>query len=144
MNWPENVLFESDNLYCRTGMFLGFFIAGPVCFGVLLFATGNVLLASYAIIAIASVVVSVLGFSQKAMGWDLGVGEAIAGVIVIGFSVDYARVRPSPAPRSRAAGCPPPLAARLIRTRCDHQGKWSGWGGAGFVGYAHAPPPILL
>lgn len=34
-------------------------------------------------------VLCVLGFCKSAMDWDLGVGEAIAGVIVIGYSVDY-------------------------------------------------------
>ena len=30
-----------------------------------------------------------LGFFKFAMGWDLGIAEAIAGVIVIGFAIDY-------------------------------------------------------
>ena len=35
------------------------------------------------------IVASVLGLCKWAMGWGLGIGESIAAVIVIGFSVDY-------------------------------------------------------
>ena len=30
-----------------------------------------------------------LGFVQSSLGWDLGVAESVAGIIIIGFSVDY-------------------------------------------------------
>jgi len=72
-----------------SGLFIGCAIAGPVTFLVLLFATRNVVLAVYAVLSVAAVVVCVLGFCKYPMGYDLGIGESIAGVIVIGYSVDY-------------------------------------------------------
>ena len=60
-----------------------------VAFLVLVFATGNVILAMYAIISIFFIVFGVLGFVQSSLGWDLGVAESVAGIIIIGFSVDY-------------------------------------------------------
>lgn len=70
-------------------MFLGLSICFPVAYIVLMFATKNIILATYAIFAIGSIVTAVLGFCESIMGWPLGVGETIAGIIVIGFSVDY-------------------------------------------------------
>jgi len=72
-----------------SGLFTGFAIAGPIAFLVLLLSTRNIIMAFYAVISVASIVVSVLGFCKSAMDYDLGIGEAIAGVIVIGYSVDY-------------------------------------------------------
>jgi len=69
--------------------FSGCIIALPVAFLVLLFSTWNIVVATYAIGCVASIVVCVLGFCRSAMDWDLGTAEAIAGVIVIGYSVDY-------------------------------------------------------
>jgi len=71
------------------GFFTGCLIAMPVAFMVLLAATRNIVISTYSVVAVASIVVSVLGFCKSAMDWDLGAGEAIAGVIVIGYSVDY-------------------------------------------------------
>ena len=70
------------------GMLLGLAIAFPVAFATLIFATHNVLIATYAIITIAAIVGSVLGAAER-QGWALGVAESIAAVIVVGFSVDY-------------------------------------------------------
>ena len=56
---------------------------------VLVLATGNIIVAFYAIMSIALIVASVLGAARLYAGWSLGVAESIAGVIVIGFSVDY-------------------------------------------------------
>ena len=39
-------------------------------------------------VSIAFIVGCMLGFCKTVMGWDLGMAETIAGVIVIGFSVD--------------------------------------------------------
>lgn len=72
-----------------SGLFSGMAIAGPLVFLVLLLSTRNIILAIYAVVSVASIVVSVLGFCKSAMDYDLGVGEAIAGIIVIGYSVDY-------------------------------------------------------
>ncbi|CAE7196295.1 DISP1 [Symbiodinium natans] len=71
------------------GLFSGIAIAMPVSFVVLLSSTRNMVVAIYAVLTVASIVLCVLGFCKSAMDWDLGVGEAIAGVIVIGYSVDY-------------------------------------------------------
>jgi predicted RND superfamily exporter protein len=60
-----------------------------VAFAVLVLATGNVIVATYAIASIALIVAGVLGAAKFYTGWSLGVAESIAGVIVIGFSVDY-------------------------------------------------------
>lgn len=72
-----------------SGLFSGMAIAGPLVFAVLLFSTRNIVLAIYAVVSVIGIVVSVLGFCKSAMDYDLGVGEAIAGIIVIGYSVDY-------------------------------------------------------
>lgn len=71
------------------GFFSGCLIALPVCFMVLILATMNIVVSLYAVVAVSAIVLNVLGFCKSAMGWDLGMGEAIAGVIVIGYSVDY-------------------------------------------------------
>jgi len=70
-------------------LFSGCAIAGPVAFLVLVASTRNIILAVIAVISVGSIVMCVLGFCKSAMDWDLGIGEAIAGVIVIGYSVDY-------------------------------------------------------
>ena len=54
----------------------------------LLLATGNLLVSLYAILTIFLVVISLLG-TCNAIGWQLGISEAIAGTIVIGLAVDY-------------------------------------------------------
>ena len=73
----------------RKGLFTGLAICFPASFGVLLFATRNLITAFYAILTIAFIIVSVLGFCSAALGYALGVVETIAAVCVIGFSVDY-------------------------------------------------------
>jgi len=72
-----------------SGFFSGCAIAMPVVFLVLLLSTKNIVMALIAVSAVGSIVLCVLGFCQSVMNWDLGIGEAIAGVIVIGYSVDY-------------------------------------------------------
>merc|ERR1712217_527321 len=71
------------------GLFTGLAICFPVAFVVLLFATGNVVVAMLAIVTIALIVMSVLGWCWAIEGWYLGVSESIAGIIVIGLAVDY-------------------------------------------------------
>lgn len=71
------------------GFYQGMFIAFPVAFCVLLFATGNIIIAFYAILSVLFIVFGVLGFSNYSLQWDLGVAESIAGIMIIGFSVDY-------------------------------------------------------
>ena len=71
------------------GFYQGITIAFPVAFGVLLFATRNIIISFYAITAVYFIVFGVLGFAYYALSWPLGVAESIAGIIIIGFSVDY-------------------------------------------------------
>mmetsp|Transcript_66997 Transcript_66997/g.122198 ORF Transcript_66997/g.122198 Transcript_66997/m.122198 type:complete len:1175 (+) Transcript_66997:60-3584(+) len=71
------------------GLYAGCAIAGPLAFLVLIFSTMNIVVAGYAVLAVGSIVMCVLGFCKSSQDWDLGIGEAIAGVIVIGYSVDY-------------------------------------------------------
>ena len=68
--------------------YAGLSISLPVAFGVLLLATGNAPLALLAIASVVFIVMGVLGFVSL-LGWSLGVAESVAGVIVVGFSVDY-------------------------------------------------------
>ena len=55
---------------------------------ILLIATRNILVALYAIKAVFFIVMSVVAI-MVLKGWQLGVSESIAMVIIIGFSVDY-------------------------------------------------------
>mmetsp|Transcript_40520 Transcript_40520/g.46463 ORF Transcript_40520/g.46463 Transcript_40520/m.46463 type:complete len:961 (+) Transcript_40520:130-3012(+) len=67
----------------------GMLIAGSISFVVLIMSTLNLVLAVYAITAIIGIVISVLAFAFM-LGWEFGMVVAIAVVILIGFSVDYA------------------------------------------------------
>ena len=71
------------------GFYQGLTIAFPVAFCVLIFATGNIYITLLAIISVAFIVFGVLGFANYSLGWSLGIAESIAGIIIIGFSVDY-------------------------------------------------------
>lgn len=72
-----------------TGFYQGLMIAFPISFAVLLFATGNIIISIYAIISVFFIVFGVLGFTKYALNWELGIAESIAGIIIIGFAVDY-------------------------------------------------------
>lgn len=71
------------------GFYQGLYIAFPVAFCVLLFATANILISLYAILSVFFIVFGVLGFVNYGLMWNLGIAESIAGIIIIGFSVDY-------------------------------------------------------
>ncbi|CAK9029489.1 Protein dispatched homolog 1 (Protein chameleon) [Durusdinium trenchii] len=70
------------------GLFQGLTISIPVAYGVLLFATKNVILSFYGVLGISLVVAAVLGTVFQ-LGWTLGIGEAVAGVLVVGLAVDF-------------------------------------------------------
>merc|ERR1711871_1651719 len=70
------------------GLVLGLAICFPIALLVLMMATLNWVLSFYATSLIGFIVLCVLGFCRL-NGWDLGIAESIAGIIVIGFSVDY-------------------------------------------------------
>mmetsp|Transcript_35748 Transcript_35748/g.54736 ORF Transcript_35748/g.54736 Transcript_35748/m.54736 type:complete len:87 (-) Transcript_35748:240-500(-) len=63
-------------------------IASVFAFVVLLIATGNVIQAFLSILCVAIIIVGVLAVMYF-KGWEIGVSESIAMVILIGFSVDY-------------------------------------------------------
>ena len=86
---PYAFVWMRTELGLVRGFYIGMFIAFPVAFGVLLFATGNLFISIYAILSVLFIVFGVLGFVSYALGWDLGTAESIAGIIIIGFSVDY-------------------------------------------------------
>jgi len=68
----------------RQGIFLSILFA----FLVLLLVTMNIFSALYAILCIACIVISVLA-TIELIGWQFGLVEGIAVIIIIGFSVDY-------------------------------------------------------
>eukprot|EP00227_Mantoniella_beaufortii_P017292 CAMPEP_0197575398 /NCGR_PEP_ID=MMETSP1326-20131121/809_1 /TAXON_ID=1155430 /ORGANISM="Genus nov. species nov., Strain RCC2288" /LENGTH=1027 /DNA_ID=CAMNT_0043138157 /DNA_START=288 /DNA_END=3371 /DNA_ORIENTATION=+ len=86
INW----LWSLTSLQLMQNVYNGLSVCFPMVFVVLTLSTSNVLLALYSTITIAGIVTSVIGIGVGGiMGWDLGITEAIATVIVIGFSVDY-------------------------------------------------------
>ena len=70
------------------GVMQGVSISAVLAFTIMLISTQNVLIALYAIISVAWIVLVVVGFMVM-NGYQLGVSESIAMVIIIGFSVDY-------------------------------------------------------
>lgn len=71
-----------------TSAFRGMTIATIFAFIILLLATQNIIQSIVSIICVAIIIVSVL-FIMYMQGWEVGVSESIAMVILIGFSVDY-------------------------------------------------------
>ena len=67
---------------------LGILISLIVAFGCILLFTLNVVVSICAIIAVASVVTTILCL-LFVFGWNLGVTEAITVIMVVGLSVDY-------------------------------------------------------
>lgn len=57
-------------------------------FVILLIATGNILISVLAIVSVGTVIVSVVAI-MVFQGWELGVSESVAVVIMIGLAVDY-------------------------------------------------------
>ena len=70
------------------GVKQGVSISAVLAFTIMLISTQNVLIALYAIISVFWIVLTVVGFMVM-NGYQLGVSESIAMVIIIGFSVDY-------------------------------------------------------
>lgn len=60
--------------------------AFPIALVTLLLATRNVIIAFFAVVSVGGIVASVLGMCHL-LGWELGTGESIAGVMVIGLAV---------------------------------------------------------
>lgn len=68
--------------------FTGLMVSLLVTFLVLVFSTMNIWVAIFSTATIISIVTCIVGF-MKLYGWELGVTESVAMVILIGFSVDY-------------------------------------------------------
>ena len=68
--------------------FQGMGIATVFAFFILILATGNIIQAIISLFCVASIIISVLAIMQF-KGWEIGISESIAMVILIGFSVDY-------------------------------------------------------
>jgi hypothetical protein len=83
-DWVWSVTQQGTIDGLTTGMSLAF----PIAFIALIMATNNIIIAVFAIISVGGIVAAVLGMCWH-VGWVLGTGEAIAGVMVIGLSVDY-------------------------------------------------------
>ena len=70
------------------GVFQGVSISAVLAFSIMIISTQNILIATYAIISVLWIVLTVVGIMVM-NGYELGVSESIAMVIIIGFSVDY-------------------------------------------------------
>lgn len=70
------------------GAIQGMVLAGVLAFAVLLGSTLNIVVALLAVLSISGIMLSVMGL-MSALEWEVGMGEAIAMVMLIGFSVDY-------------------------------------------------------
>lgn len=71
-----------------SGAVTGIIISIVFAFIILLLATLNVVIATYSMLCVGFIVISVVAVMQLA-GWEFGVAESIAVVVLIGFSVDY-------------------------------------------------------
>ena len=68
----------------------GLLLCFVMAFVVLVLSTADLRAGFLATVAIAGTVTTVMGVGVHGiMGWDLGIGESIAAVILIGLSVDY-------------------------------------------------------
>ena len=70
------------------GALQGMGISVSLAFIIMLIATRNFIVALYAIISVIFIVANITAI-MVIVGWELGVPESVATVIVIGFSVDY-------------------------------------------------------
>eukprot|EP00614_Pseudopedinella_elastica_P005761 CAMPEP_0172589926 /NCGR_PEP_ID=MMETSP1068-20121228/8449_1 /TAXON_ID=35684 /ORGANISM="Pseudopedinella elastica, Strain CCMP716" /LENGTH=1114 /DNA_ID=CAMNT_0013385597 /DNA_START=196 /DNA_END=3540 /DNA_ORIENTATION=- len=86
--WTFDWVWSVTQAGTVSGLTTGMAIAFPIAFIALILATQNWILSVFACVSVGGIVASVLGFC-KLQGWALGTGEAIAGVMVIGLSVDY-------------------------------------------------------
>ena len=66
----------------------GMCIAIAFAFVILVISTLNIIVAIYATISVAGIIICVIGVMQLS-GWEFGITESISCVILIGFSVDY-------------------------------------------------------
>lgn len=72
------------------GVSIGLAITFPIVFLVLIYSTGNFILAVVSCLSIMFTVLTVLGFVFTFLEWELGTTESIAAIMIVGLSVDYA------------------------------------------------------
>jgi len=77
----------SENAF-YTNAIQGMLISISAAFIILVISTTNIVIAFFSTITIAGIVLSVVS-TMTHRGWELGVAESIAIVILVGFSVDY-------------------------------------------------------
>ena len=70
------------------GALQGMAISVSLAFLIMLIATRNIIVSLYAIVSVIFIVANITAV-MVFLGWELGVPESVATVIVIGFSVDY-------------------------------------------------------
>lgn len=78
---------ETEKAFFRSAL-SGMGVAIAFAFVILLIATGNVVLSVLAIVCVALVIMSIVAV-MVFKGWEMGVSESLAIVIMIGLSVDY-------------------------------------------------------
>jgi len=81
------VQLETEPFYAK-GAVLGVAIVVPLAFLVLLIFTKNIVISFFAMVCIVGNMLSVC-ILVLIVGWDFGVVESVAVIIVIGFSIDY-------------------------------------------------------
>jgi len=95
-SWYSSIMFTDKIIWTYFIMqsvilaecYSGIFLALAFAYFVIVFATGNWILSTYAIIVILGLVIDVMGFTVM-LGYRLGVVEAIIYIMVVGMSVDY-------------------------------------------------------
>jgi len=80
--------FNNGEVAMFNGAITGIVISVTLAFVILLIATRNYIISFFAILAVGCICSNVVGL-MVLLGWQMGVSESIAMVIIIGFSVDY-------------------------------------------------------
>ncbi len=83
-----DIVWSYTEIGLVTGLFSGMALSLVLSYFIVLFGTRHVLVSLYAILGVGFIVGCVLGTVQT-LGFELGVTEVIAGVMVIGLAVDY-------------------------------------------------------
>jgi predicted RND superfamily exporter protein len=78
---------ETERAFFKSAL-SGMGVAVAFAFVILLIATGNVILSVLAIVCVALVIMSIIAV-MVFKGWEMGISESLAIVMMIGLSVDY-------------------------------------------------------
>eukprot|EP00392_Amoebophrya_sp_AT5.2_P019016 g19703.t1 len=76
------------NLELRNTLFSGLLLMIPLCLALLVVASGNLIVSALAIWNVSLLTAQVMGYFNL-LGWELGLLESLAGIIVIGLAMDY-------------------------------------------------------